>query len=192
MWCASSISTNCGSGIRAARKRPTTSCNFGRRFLVGQHLDFGCRRQIDTEGNRDQREPWQRSGVRVRHLAAQTLRDVDVGVVAAEAHRLAQQLAPYGVRRGRRVGLAGRVELAESGRRVAQRFEQPRLADAGLADELDQPALSRRARWRMPCGSTPSSALRPVSGSRCCCRFSRARALARGPPTRHVPARPCP
>jgi hypothetical protein len=47
-------------------------------------------------------------------LAPQPLRDVGVGVVAAETHRFAQELAPHRVRGRRRVGLAGGVQLAEA------------------------------------------------------------------------------
>jgi hypothetical protein len=56
----------------------------------------------------------------------------------AEAERLAQELAPHDIRDRRGVRLAVGMQLVESGDRVAQRFEQSRLADPGVTDNFDQ------------------------------------------------------
>ena len=113
---------------------------------LGQHFDLGGGGDLDAERDRDQRQPRRQLGRSRRNVVAQPLGDRLVGVIAAEAHELAQQLAPDGVRRGGCVGLAGGVQLAEARRGVAQRFEQPSLADAGLADDFDQPAGAASAR----------------------------------------------
>ena len=111
-----------------------------------QFQDLGRGGNFDVEHGGEQRQPRREVGRLGRHLRADTLLDRRVGRVAAEFVHLAQQLAPHDIRDRRRVGLAGGVELLESRDRVAQRFEQPGLADPGVSDDLDQAARARRAR----------------------------------------------
>ena len=123
-------------------ERRQSFVQLGPAVLLGEHVDFGGRLVLDTECNADQREPWRElRRARVDHLA-QATRDVGLCVVAPEAQPLAQELAPHGVRSRRRVRLADRMPDAESGGLAAQRVEETRLADAGLAADLHERALA--------------------------------------------------
>ena len=194
MWCAFSISMNTGSGQhrpRGSRRRPRAASCAGSFSASISTSGVGA---ISTpNAMRDQRQPRREVGRSGRHLVAQGARDdCLVGIVAPEIHELPQELAPHRVRRRRRIGFAGRVQRAESGRIVAQRLEQARLADAGFADDLDQPSRARARARRAPRGSIASSASRPVNGSRCERHVARARAHGASRPTTPERAAPCP
>ncbi len=168
MWCAFSISISAGSRQHDLEEPHDGLVQLRAPVALGQHLDSRASAGLDVERDRDQRQPRHQVGCadRSRRCASRSMTSV-VGVVAPEIHQLPQELAPKRVRRGRRVGFAGGVQLAEARGGVAQRFEQPRLADAGLARRSRSAGRRPRARSRSASRMTPSSALRPVNGSRC-------------------------
>ena len=193
MWCAFSISTNAGPGhhrVEEARRPPRAASRAGsprpasrprasarrrrrtRRAISGSHgsrsgafAATASRRRASTSasGRRRAESPSARAAARARPRTAST------------------------TCRPRRC-----VQLPEADRGVAHRLEQAGLADARLS-----PTISTRcpAPERMPPSvlrMTPSSALRPVSGSRLQRHRPRARALRAARPTTPGPARPCP
>ena len=147
----------------------------------GQHLDLGSWRNFDVERHCDQRQPLNQVGCLMCDGTAQAIDNDVVGVVATEIHQLPEELAPKCVGLGRRVRFTGGVQLAEACGGVTKRFQQPSLADTAFPDNIDQPAGARpRAYERL--ADDPSSAFRPVSGSRCS-DTCRALILAPGPLT---------
>jgi hypothetical protein len=145
------------------RKARTDSCSFGAPIRFGEHLHFRRRRDVEVEGDRDERQPRrQRRGAR-GHLGAQTLDDRSFGVVAAEMHELAQEFAPKRVRRRSGIGFAGGVKLAKSRRGVAKRFEEPALPEPRLAPDLDE---SPDARARAGVGLADDAQLGVAAGQR--------------------------
>ena len=125
----------------------------GPAVLLGEHLDFGRRGQVDVEGDREQRQPRHEVGHLRAHVGFDGLQHVGIARVPSDAHHFPQQLAPQDVRRGRGIGFAHGVQLAELRRVVAHGFEQTRLADAGLADDVEQSAVAGARPRRAPRGS---------------------------------------
>ena len=87
-----------------------------------------------------------------------------VGVLPAESEQLAQQLAPDRVGRGARVGLAGGAQHLAAAGFLVQLAQHAGLADAGLADDLDQGDVARPDARGSAARSASISSLRPISG----------------------------
>ena len=64
-----------------------------------------------------------------------------VGIVVPQVEQLPQQFSPHHVRRGRGVGLAGGPEQDQPFGAATDLFEQARLADPGLPDDLHEAPL---------------------------------------------------
>ena len=104
------------------------------------------RQHLGVERDRQQRQPRREVG----HHAGDERRELRAGLLARavrrDARELAEQVAPGEERRRRRVLLAGGRQLREAERERAQLADEPRLADARLADELDDPELAHARR----------------------------------------------
>ena len=108
-----------------------------------QHFNFGRCSDFETEGDCNQRQPRRQIGRYSFDFRAKALGDFHLGIIATELHVFAQQFAPHRVWGGSGIGFASGVLLVEADRRVAQRLEQARLADARIACDFDQAARTR-------------------------------------------------
>ena len=110
--------------------------------LGAQRQHLGRVREVDLERRGEQRDPRTQRRVALVDETADRCRDHVVGVVPADTDGVAQQLAPREVRGRRRVRLAAPPHDADVGGAGLELLEQPGLADAGLADDLDQRAAA--------------------------------------------------
>ena len=111
-------------------------------------LDLLRRLDVDVERQRDERQPRDELGVELRDALAQGVRG---GAVLRQLEQRAQQAAEGEVRRRGLVLRAGRRDGEQVRRLRLELLDEPRLAHAGLADQLDQVAEAhphRRERGR--------------------------------------------
>ena len=117
-----------------------TSCSFARRFDSASASTSGVWRHLGIERRaRSAAATGSRSGASLPSSPETRSTTTSVGVLPAESEQLAQQLAP------RRCTASSSVYASHVARRTGSRrrrsrssSEQPRLADAGLADDLDE------------------------------------------------------
>ena len=136
--CASSTSTIVGHDERSAQEAQHDLAELRRAGLGRQLRDLGGGRHLDVERDRDQRQPGNQVRVIAPDLGFESFPHPLGRIVPLDLEELAEQLAPGEVRRLPGDYLAGR---SEHGHALAQRLslrQQPRLAGAGLAHELDE------------------------------------------------------
>ena len=109
--------------------------------LLGQLLHLSGERDVHVERDPDQRDPGHQGGFLIDDDRPQL---ADHGLVVglpADLEEVAKERAPDDVRRGGGERLGGREEHPRFLFGV-ELFDQPRLADAGLADDLDERPVS--------------------------------------------------
>ncbi len=143
-----------------------------------KRVRLGRRHHLGVEGDREQREPRREVGHDARDEGAQQRAGLITRAVRRDACKLSQKIAPRVERRRRRVLLRGRVQLREAERERAELVHEPRLADAGLADQLDDLKLAHAR--RVDRGLQKLELLRAADDRSCCVdlRLSRADGFA--------------
>ena len=110
----------------------------GAQELLAQHLDLLRRGDLDTERPSDEWQPREQLGIGVRDGGIQPVEHDVVGVVVPDVEQLPQQFSPHHVGRGRGVGLARGPQQDQPFGAATDLFEQSRLADPGLPDDLHE------------------------------------------------------
>ena len=131
-----------GPRASATRKRIATSASRSRRKRSSRVAVSGVCGKVEAEQDAEQRHPrHERPDRRARRTSRSRRLDL-VGVGRrVEPERRAHRRAHREVRRRRLVLLAARAETRKSRDALDHLLDEPRLADARLADDLDDPAV---------------------------------------------------